>query len=176
MYKIEIEDNKCIISSSWNEDFSDFIKYLNGRWDSKNKVWNAPISALSVISKKLYELHGTGEGVTVEVTIDKYNVKKNLYILGRDIIVINQFNNEYNIDFYVILTKGNLPEHWQKKKSSYDNDYRCYFMKRLELFLNPFIIRDVTFTIIDIVVSEVENLKRENKKWIKSLKIVSDLK
>jgi len=166
-YKIDINDDESILTAPFDEQLHSFIKNLGGSWSKKH--WKIPNDKLEEVSRKLYSYYGSGEGISISIDLIKLKVKKTLNLFGRELISVNQYDNSYSLHSSLIISKGEIPNNWIYKKNLSNNDFNCYFAKKLAYLMEPFILKDTIILITNIGLSQLNDLKILNYNWIKQI-------
>lgn len=175
IYKITEGDKFFLLEARWDYELNSFIKYYRGRWESKSKGWRVPVEFLNEIKEKLYTLYGSADGLNVELVIKKYIIRNSLRLFSRDLIKIDYFNNFYTTHFSMQYKESELPIHWTLV-DDFDltkNEFKCYVVKKIAIFLNPFVIKNLTIRISNVSSSDVEFLKSKNLPWILDINVLN---
>jgi len=121
--KVRMIDDKIAVESPYNSDFVKKARQMQGKWDSKNKVWvfdNEDRSLVLDILRSVYGYEESGELVTVEVggdalkSGDKYD---HIVLFGQDLAKRWDRDSEVKLPKNVRVIKGDFASSGGSRKS-----------------------------------------------------------
>jgi len=169
-YKI-VNDGEVsfIYTDMFDQTFHMDIKKLGGKWQSSKKGWKIGNSRVDDAKKLLNEFYGSSEALKIKIVIKKYKVKKALRLFGRNIIVVDQYDNSYTLHNTVNVLNDTLPQSWAYLSEQYNRQFRCYLIYKLAVLFDPFLLKECTLIISNVSIEQLAYLRDKKYSWIDTL-------